>query len=78
MGHWALGIGHGALGIGHWAWGMGHGALGIGHWVLGMGELGMGELGILPYKKQQASKMLALRVYGEITSEQDARTTGIW
>jgi hypothetical protein len=27
MGHWALGIGHGALGMGHWALGIGHGAL---------------------------------------------------
>ncbi|MDQ2100062.1 MAG: hypothetical protein QQW96_20735 [Tychonema bourrellyi B0820] len=25
MGHWAWGIGHGALGMGHWAWGIGHG-----------------------------------------------------
>jgi hypothetical protein len=34
MGHWAWGMGHGALGMGHWAWGMGHGAWGMGHWAL--------------------------------------------
>jgi len=27
MGHWALGIGHEALGMRHWALGIGHGAL---------------------------------------------------
>ncbi|BDI20237.1 hypothetical protein ANSO36C_60390 [Nostoc cf. commune SO-36] len=27
MGHWAWGIGHGALGMGHWEWGIGNGAI---------------------------------------------------
>ncbi|MEG4489495.1 hypothetical protein [Microcoleus sp. D2_18a_B4] len=30
MGHWELGMGHGAWGRGHWELGMGHGAWGIG------------------------------------------------
>ena len=30
FGNWALGIGHGGLGMGDWALGMGHGGLGLG------------------------------------------------
>jgi hypothetical protein len=67
MGHWAWGIGHGALSMGHWAWGMGHGALGMGQGCANLKVWAWG-IGISPPLPHSPSPMpLGTRCYSLLT-----------